>query len=137
MRHLKAKLLIAGLILAAAVGYLTYAGVRSGKEYYIKVDEFLGKPEYQQRRVRLVGRASEDLVIAADRSGADFQLLGEKGTKVRVSYRGSIPDLFKPGCDCVLQGKLESDGVFHADQLLTKCASKSAPGGSTERGGPS
>jgi cytochrome c-type biogenesis protein CcmE len=35
-------------------------------------------------------------------------------------YKGILPDLFKEGRGCVAQGKLGSDGVFHADEVLAK-----------------
>jgi len=37
-----------------------------------------------------------------------------------VVYKGILPDLFKEGKGVVAQGKLESDGVFHADEVLAK-----------------
>ena len=40
--------------------------------------------------------------------------------KIPVSYTGLLPDLFKEGKGVVAQGKLGSDGVFHADQVLAK-----------------
>jgi cytochrome c-type biogenesis protein CcmE len=40
--------------------------------------------------------------------------------KIPVSYTGLLPDLFVEGKGVVAQGKLGSDGVFHADQVLAK-----------------
>jgi hypothetical protein len=47
---------------------------------------------------------------------------------IRVVYRGSVPDLFAPGRDVVLQGRLR-DGIFAAvpGSLVTQCPSKYAP----------
>ena len=39
---------------------------------------------------------------------------------VPVVYKGILPDLFKEGRGCVAQGKIGSDGVFRADQVLAK-----------------
>jgi cytochrome c-type biogenesis protein CcmE len=39
---------------------------------------------------------------------------------IPVVYKGILPDLFKEGRGCVAQGKLSSDGVFQADQVLAK-----------------
>jgi cytochrome c-type biogenesis protein CcmE len=52
-----------------------------------------------------------------------------KGTAtVPVVYRGSVPDLFRPGRDIVVEGRLQN-GVFVAlpGSLVTKCPSKYAP----------
>ena len=37
-----------------------------------------------------------------------------------VIYKGILPDLFKEGKGVVAQGKLESDNVFHAEEVLAK-----------------
>jgi cytochrome c-type biogenesis protein CcmE len=39
---------------------------------------------------------------------------------VPVTYTGMLPDLFQEGRGVVAQGKLRSDGVFVADQVLAK-----------------
>ncbi len=39
---------------------------------------------------------------------------------IPVTYIGLLPDLFKEGKGVVAQGKLGSDGVFRADQVLAK-----------------
>ena len=39
---------------------------------------------------------------------------------MQVHYRGSLPDLFKEGKGVVAQGKMGSDGVFTAQEVLAK-----------------
>jgi cytochrome c-type biogenesis protein CcmE len=39
---------------------------------------------------------------------------------VPIVYSGMLPDLFKEGRGCVAQGKVGSDGVFHAELVLAK-----------------
>jgi len=39
---------------------------------------------------------------------------------IPVVYTGILPDLFKEGKGVVAQGKLSSDGVFRADEVLAK-----------------
>ena len=125
MRHSRTKLLIGGLIVAAAVVYLAYAGFMLGKSYYLTVDSFLAEPQYQSQHVRLRGKVGQDkCLIDAQGLKADFHLLGEKTGDLPVTYHGAIPDLFKAGTDVVVEGKLGENGVFKADHLLTKCASK-------------
>ncbi|MFN2517308.1 MAG: cytochrome c maturation protein CcmE, partial [Pyrinomonadaceae bacterium] len=40
--------------------------------------------------------------------------------RIPVVYKGILPDLFKEGKGCVAQGRVGSDGVFYADQVLAK-----------------
>lgn len=124
MTHAKLKLLCAGLVLMAAVGYLAVAGVKKGWVYYLEVDQLTSDAAYRSQRVRLMGRvADEGVQIRPARLTARFDLRGAE-KRVPVDYRGVVPDNFEPGRDVVVEGKLGDDGVFHADVLMTKCASK-------------
>jgi cytochrome c-type biogenesis protein CcmE len=41
-----------------------------------------------------------------------------------VDYSGTLPDIFRPGITVVADGRLGSDGVFHARTVLAKCPSR-------------
>ncbi|MCY2929227.1 MAG: cytochrome c maturation protein CcmE [Planctomycetota bacterium] len=128
------KAIVAGLILAAAGGYLLYAGVKAGKLSYLTVEEFLADKSFRTQRVRLRGMVSkEELSLRAGSATVSFWLVGEKGGKLRVSFSGTIPDTFAADREVVVEGTLGKDDVFLAGQLLTKCASKyegdKGPGG--------
>ena len=124
MRHVRMKLLVGGLVLAGAVAYLAVAGVRSGWVYYVAVDEFVGEAAVVGQRVRLTGTVAEEgLEVKPGAMAAKFELAGQR-RRVAVRYRGAVPDLFKAGAPVVVEGKLDDAGVFQADKLLTKCASK-------------
>ncbi|NIQ00058.1 MAG: hypothetical protein GWM98_06255, partial [Nitrospinaceae bacterium] len=41
-----------------------------------------------------------------------------------VVYKGVTPDMFEGGREVVVEGTLGTDGVFHANTLLTSCPSK-------------
>lgn len=128
------KAIVAGLILAAAGGYLLYAGVKAGKLSYLTVDEFLADKTFRTQRVQLRGAVARDeFVFRAGSGETSFWLLGEKGGKVRVFFQGTIPDTFAADREVVIEGALGKDDVFVARQLLTKCASKYE--GDNARGG--
>lgn len=122
--RMRAKLAIGGLVLAGAAAYLAVAGARSGWVYYVAVDEFDGAAARVGQRVRLTGLVAEEgLEVQPGALLANFKLAGET-RQVAVSYRGAIPDMFKAGAQVVVEGKLDDAGVFQADKVLTKCASK-------------
>lgn len=125
MTHVKAKLTIAAVALTFCVGYLVFAGVKSGWVYYMDVDQLMAGEDYTDVAVRLCGRAVDDETLTVDSAAlqATFNLTG-KTHQVPVVYRGVVPDNFKAGVEVVVEGKLGGDGVFHADVLMTKCASK-------------
>lgn len=124
MTHVRIKMLIAGLVLTASVGYLAVAGVKSGWVYYLHVDDFVQDTTYQNRRVRLFGLVdTENVQVAPAMLTAKFDLRGESN-RITVHYQGVVPDTFKPGGEVMIEGKLDDAGVFQADTLMTKCASK-------------
>lgn len=124
MTSIGKKLIVAGIVLAGAVGYLAYAGVKSGWVYFLQVDEFTVNTQYHGQRVRLHGKAAEEGFASNPGTlTAAFNLTG-KTAKLPVAYRGAIPEMFKAGSDVVVEGKLDQAGVFKADVLMTKCASK-------------
>lgn len=130
MSSTKTKMLIGGTILVAAVAWLGISGVRAGSVYYIDVDKFVTDASSRSGQVRLCGKVAEkDLVIAPAGLAATFRLEGDSHS-LPVAYRGVLPDLFKAGCDVVVAGRLDDKGVFQADRILTKCASKYVPKGS-------
>lgn len=47
--------------------------------------------------------------------------------QVAVVYHGVLPDLFREGSGVVAQGRLGSDGQFHADEVLAKHDEKYMP----------
>ena len=131
----------AGSVVLAAVGYLAFAGIKDGAmvQYHLDVNTFAANPRFQTQQVRLAGTVAEDgLVVGRGRLGATFTLNGQ-GHTVPVSYGGVLPDLFKAGCDVVVEGKmdrpLDQGGTFKATLLMTKCASKydSANGHGSEK----
>lgn len=124
MTHVRMKLIAAGVAIAIAVTFLAVAGIREGWVYYLSVDEFVAGDAYQDQRVRLHGTvAAEDLEVSSAMLMAGFDLLGEQ-QRLRVQYEGIIPDMFQADREVVVEGRLDETGVFRADTLLTKCASK-------------
>lgn len=127
MTRIRTKLTVALLVIGSAVAYLVQAGVRTGWVYSMDADAFLEKTELHSRRVRLMGSVGlENVQANPGMLSAKFDLVSNDKS-VRVDYRGAVPDMFKPGHDVVVEGTLDKDGVFQADVLLTKCASKYDP----------
>ena len=132
MKSIRIKLAIAGVILTAAFSYLAAAGMQKGWVYLVSVDQYLADSQYANQRVRLHGKVARD-GLASNKAAlnATFNLTGASPTEeksLQVHYRGSIPDLFAAGRDVVVEGKRDAAGVFQADVLMTKCASKYEPG---------
>ena len=68
-----------------------------------------------------VGGMVEEGSIAREADGITVRFaITDTAKVIPVTYKGTLPDLFKEGKGVVAQGKLGPDGVFVADQVLAK-----------------
>jgi cytochrome c-type biogenesis protein CcmE len=105
--------------------FLVYTSVSGGGTPSLQPSQLPG----HNGRVSLVGKVAGPATGDGHDSALRFRLRDRSGTTtVPVVYRGSVPDLFKPGREVVVDGRLV-DGTFVAfrDTLVTKCPSKYAP----------
>lgn len=120
------KFLIAGIIIFLAVAYLGYIGFKSAATYYYMVSELLGQgSSIYGENVRVNGQVVPGSV---EQKGLMLKFtLTDGGRNLPVIYQGVVPDTFKVGNDIVVEGKLNSDGIFQAHTLMPKCPSKYVP----------
>jgi len=110
-----------GAVLVACLGYLIFAATGSSAEYYQTISEMRSHPSSGD--VRVLGTVQDDVA----RSDGGFRVrftAAEGGQSMRVDYQGTLPDIFRPGIPVVVEGKMGSDGIFHAKALQAKCPSR-------------
>jgi cytochrome c-type biogenesis protein CcmE len=108
-------------VVVACVGYLIYTASGGSAEYYITVSEL--RSNATSGYVRVAGVVQND--VQKTDGGLHVTFTEKDGTaSMPVDYSGTLPDIFKPGITVVAEGKLGSDGVFHARTLLAKCPSR-------------
>lgn len=119
------KFLIGSGIIVATLLALAYVGYTQSKTYYHTISELatLSAPE-QHQRMRVSGNVRSGSITHRD-GRIDF-VLEEQGKALPVSYVGSdpLPDTFKDGAQALVEGRLQPDGGFTAEQVQAKCASK-------------
>lgn len=116
------KLIALAVVLAAGAGYLIYSSTQGSAEYYQTIAE-LQAANRQDRAVRVVGVVQND--VAKSDGGLQVRFtMADGGRRMPVQYQGSLPDIFKPGVQVVVQGHLGSDGLFRATELQAKCPSR-------------
>jgi len=122
------KMYIAAFALfLSGVGYLMYAGLTENSVYFLNVSEALSAPQEKLAAVRLFGTVAErDLAPLNGAPGVHFRLedKNNKAQTIIVRYKGAAPAAFKPGAEVIVEGDMESGGVFNAKTLMTKCPSK-------------
>ena len=124
----KKRYLIGGGIIVLAVAYLISLSLGSSVSYYLTVSEFMDKSdELYGTRVRVIGNIVDGSVQwNADDVELKFAVT-EGGETLPVLYNGARPSGFEPGSDILVEGKLQPDEVFLADQLILRCPSKYEP----------
>jgi cytochrome c-type biogenesis protein CcmE len=108
-------------VVVACVGYLIYSASGGSAEYYLTVSEL--RAHANTGYVRVAGVVQDD--VQKTDGGLRVTFTEKDGTaSMPVDYSGTLPDIFKPGITVVAEGKLGSDGIFHARTLLAKCPSR-------------
>jgi cytochrome c-type biogenesis protein CcmE len=119
------KILVGGVVIAAALIWLGFVGFQESKAYYITVDEYSStQGTLGDKTLKLAGEVQAGSV---DRSKAPIEfILGNQDKKIRVRYVGKdiLPDTFKDGTKALVEGKAGADGFFQATHIEAKCASK-------------
>ncbi len=126
----KKKFLISGLIIFLAISYLGYMGFVSSATYYYTVSELIEQGgSIHGENVRVNGQVAPGSVEQeAQGTILRFTMIDVDGEEsVPVVYQGVVPDTFKVGNEVVVEGQLNSGGIFQAHTLMPKCPSKYVP----------
>ena len=119
-------------VIIGVLAWLAVGGVTESKSYYKEIKEVHQMGDQAQgKRLRVNGYVEEGSIV---RDGAqvtfimhqDPALLHGDATRMKVVYKGidPLPDTFKDNAQALADGKLGSDGVFEANKIQAKCASK-------------
>jgi cytochrome c-type biogenesis protein CcmE len=128
---------IAAAIIVGTIGWLAISGAEANKSYYVTIAELGGmgnKAYHSQLRVEGFVKPGS---IQQDGPHVTFVMnefeshspKAATGRVLTVVYKGSEPppDTFKDDAMALAIGTYGRDGVFHANELQAKCASKYAP----------
>ena len=112
-------IVVAVAALALVVGLVLNA-LKNNVSLYFTPTQVYNKEAPQGRSFRIGGLVEEGSVKRqADGLTVHF-IITDKHKSMPVIYRGILPDLFKEGKGVVAQGKIEADGVMHAEEVLAK-----------------
>jgi len=146
------KFFIGGGLIIAAIVYLIVTSLLSpgGTQYFLTVEELNARgQEMLGKQVRISGvvlgdtievnNQTLDITFAVAHIPGDNKEIEEKGGlalvlheaatnpqlgRLKVVYNGVKPDLLKNEAQAIITGRLEADGVFHAEELLLKCPTR-------------
>ena len=119
-RHKRVAFIVVGLAGLAVAAYLVASAFRNNLVFFFSPTQVATKEAPVNRTFRIGGLVQEG-TLQRDNDGLTVRFtVTDTAANIPVVYKGILPDLFKEGRGCVAQGKLASDGVFHADQVLAK-----------------
>jgi len=116
-RIIAITLILAGVSAAAALGL---TALRSNVLFFYTPTQLLHGEVPPAAAIRLGGLVIKGSVKRTpDSLKISFDLTDQQNT-VRVRYEGLLPDLFREGQGIVAQGRLATDQVFNASEVLAK-----------------
>lgn len=112
-------------IAAGAIGLLLFAGVSRNDLYMTTLDQW-DAARARRESIRVMGFVKEGSIsLAPTALVTEFVMRNEAGDRtIPVSFKGVTPGLFRDGTNVIASGRLDSEGVFRATELMTKCPSK-------------
>jgi cytochrome c-type biogenesis protein CcmE len=117
-RQKRIALIVGGLASIALAAVLTLNALDSNIALYVTPSEVLAGKAPQGKAFRIGGLVKEGSVKRQDMT-VRF-VVTDTVKEIPVAYTGILPDLFRDGKGAVVQGRLGSDGVFAATEVLAK-----------------
>ncbi len=111
-------MVVIGLATAGVAATLILKAFRSNLVFFFTPSQ-IAADEAPRNRAFRIGGLVETGSVHRDGTTVRFQVT-DTAKSVPVAYVGILPDLFREGKGVVAQGRLESDGVFHASEVLAK-----------------
>ncbi|MDO8466080.1 MAG: cytochrome c maturation protein CcmE [Gallionella sp.] len=112
-------IVVAVAALALVVGLVLNA-LQNNVSLYFTPTQVFNNEAPQGRSFRIGGLVQEGSVKRQPDGLTVHFVITDKHKSIPVVYKGILPDLFTEGKGVVAQGKVEADGVMHADEVLAK-----------------
>lgn len=112
-------IVVAVAALALVVGLVLNALDKNVSLYFTPTQ--VSNNEAPQGRSFRIGGVVEEGSVKRQADGLSVHfVITDRHKSITVVYKGILPDLFKEGKGVVAQGKVEADGVMHAEEVLAK-----------------
>ena len=118
-RHKRFGFLVLGLVCLGLVAWLVLIAMEQNLSYFYYPTKVLNNEAPADHVFRLGGLVEVGSLQRGKELTVSFNV-ADNANSVKVVYTGILPDLFMEGQGVIAQGRLNSDGVFVADQVLAK-----------------
>jgi cytochrome c-type biogenesis protein CcmE len=119
-RHKRIAFIALGLAGLSIAAFLVTNAFKNNLVFFFSPSQIASNEAPIGRNFR-VGGLVETGSVKRGNDGLTVQFsVTDTAKSIPVVYKGILPDLFKEGRGCVATGRLGSDGIFHADEVLAK-----------------
>ncbi|MCP3868770.1 MAG: cytochrome c maturation protein CcmE [Gammaproteobacteria bacterium] len=118
-RHKRLGFLVVGLVGLGLASWLVLNALDSNLSYFFSPTEVSQNKAPDDHVFRLGGLVENGSVERGQELTVRF-VVTDNANRVKVAYTGILPDLFQEGQGVIAQGRLGSDGVFVAEEVLAK-----------------
>jgi cytochrome c-type biogenesis protein CcmE len=119
-RHKRIAFIVFGLAGLSIAAFLVTNAFKNNLVFFFSPSQVAAKEAPIGKNFR-IGGLVEKGSLKRNSDGLTMQFsVTDTAKTIPVVFKGILPDLFKEGRGCVATGRLENDGVFHADEVLAK-----------------
>jgi cytochrome c-type biogenesis protein CcmE len=119
-RHKRLAIIAAGVAAIAVAAALVLNAFQSNLVFFFSPSQIAAGEAPKDRAFRVGGMVQAgSLKRQGDGLTVEF-IVTDTAKSIPVTYKGILPDLFREGKGVVAQGRLGTDGVFRADEVLAK-----------------
>ncbi len=119
-RHKRITFIVASLAALGLSAWLVLGAFRQNLVFFFSPTQVATKEAPVNKTFR-IGGLVENGSLKRENDGLTIRFtVTDTANTIPVVYKGIMPDLFKEGRGCVAQGRIGSDGVFYADQIMAK-----------------
>jgi cytochrome c-type biogenesis protein CcmE len=119
-RHKKLTIIIMSVAALGLAATLVLDAFQSNLVFFFSPSQVAANEAPRGKSFRIGGLVEEGSVKRQSDGVTVSFIVTDTAKDIPVVYTGILPDLFKEGKGVVAQGKLSSDGVFRADEVLAK-----------------
>lgn len=119
-RHKRLALVATGLAVLGVAAWLILSAFQKNLVFFFTPTQVLSGEAPHGRSFRVGGMVEKGSLVHQPDGLTWTFVVSDTAKKIPVSYKGILPDLFKEGKGVVAEGKLGSDNVFAAEQVLAK-----------------
>ena len=123
-----AKFAVGAVLIVGSVSYLMASGIKQTGQFFLTPSELSRKvatdPSFYDVGMK-VGAHVVRGTVAKDVASQTLRFqITDGAASYPVTFHGLPPDTFNDSVEVVVEGRLKSDGVIYATNVLAKCGSR-------------